>query len=342
MPTDAIVKSLTRDEAITAQLFDKEVTYIHDPLFDTPKANFSKYPLDAEPVWTWASALLGEFTEETEVAKFDLVLLDREQERNVFLHMNWHFCQWAKIQKEVKEAGKATRKQITAAKKHKEAALYAREQISLFNLGLVFAVCKKFDKLRRGKTLTSQDRWTEALSAMLRTIDKFNVEYGFKFSTYFFNAAYNSLTRYSKKESQVLNNFVPESRLIGGGDRNYEVNSPLEGGIKRVIQRETMEERFSSLDPRAIDIVFRMLINEPEGTDSADPNLTLVEKSAFILRYGSEEKRTLQQIAIELGNNIRDEAYSKERVRMASLGAIKKIRARIEEELPGEMPSFID
>ncbi|MGY8752422.1 MAG: sigma-70 family RNA polymerase sigma factor, partial [Phycisphaerales bacterium] len=149
------------------------------------------------------------------------------------------------------------------------------------------------------------DLVAEGNVALLRVVDRFNCELGFKFSTYACRALTTAFNRFGKKQMKHKDN-VP-----------FEYNPDREP-IHRSIDDEIVSEEYV----RAIR----------EALRSEDAQLTEVEKDVLRYRFGlfagqNPPKLTLAKAGIKLG-------ISKERVRQVQIRALLKIRQVIEHRLP--------
>tara|TARA_B100000614_G_scaffold258752_1_gene281751 strand:+ start:21278 stop:21556 length:279 start_codon:yes stop_codon:yes gene_type:complete len=68
----------------------REIKFIDHEEFDSANFSHKQYPLEKEPVWTWAHAMLGDF-DESDVKSIELELLTKDEEQAVFLHMKFFF-----------------------------------------------------------------------------------------------------------------------------------------------------------------------------------------------------------------------------------------------------------
>jgi len=321
---------------------EQKIKFIDHEDFDKPDFAHKRYPLKKQPVWTWASAMLGEFSQEDMEAS-ELVLLTKDEERAMLLHMNWHRKMLYSIQQrciaEKREPDKNERRRIL---RHYRNAMYTREQITLFNLGMVFAVSKKLYSKGHVQNLDAQERWSECLAAMLRTIDCFNVVFGYKFSTYFFNAAFRSMQRLSMKESKIAKRYKVASSF-SREDEDLEFMTQIAEGddTGRGFSRGPREDLLGHIEPDAIDIVYKMLNETPTGTTRNCPTLTPEERLSFLLRHANEEQYTLEQIADMVSQELKRDRPTKERIRQMIQSAMRKIQTRVEHRVPGTFPKRV-
>jgi len=328
----------SQEAAFLDTFLDKEIKFIDNDEFDKPDFPYKQYPLKKEPVWTWVNAMLGEFTTD-EVVASELVLLTKEEEREVFLHMNWHRKMLHLIREQcIKEERDFDSKERLRIIRHYRAAMYAREQITLFNLGMVFGVSKRFYHKGYAVNLNAQERWTESLAAMLRTIDCFNCVFGYKFSTYFYNAAFRSMQRLSLKEHKIATRFKTVSTFSRDDEELEFINQIAEGDDGRGLKRGPRDDVLGHIEPDAISVVYKMLNEIPTGTSKACPSLTPEERLCFLLRHANEEQYTLEQIADMLSDQLDRDRPSKEHIRQMINSAMRKIKSRVETRMPGTFP----
>jgi len=336
--TNISMAASTQEAAFLDTFLDKEIKFIDSDEFDKADFPYKQYPLDKEPVWTWANAMLGEFTTE-EVAASGLVLLTKDDEQKVFLHMNWHRKMLHLIREQcIEEKRGFDSKERLRIIRHYRAAMYAREQITLFNLGMVFGVAKKLYHKGHAVNLDLQERWTESLAAMLRTIDCFNPALGYKFSTYFYNAAFRSMQRLSLKEHKIATRFKTVSAFSRDEEEIEFINQIAEGDDGRDLKRGPKDDVLGHIEPDAISIVYKMLNEIPAGTTRTCENLTPEERFCFLLRHANEEQYTLEQIADMLSSQLNRDRPSKERIRQMINSAMRKIKTRVEARMPGTFP----
>ena len=224
--------------------------------------------------------------------------------------------------------------------RHYRKFMHAREQITLFNLGLVFAASKKLYQKGHAQNLDAQERWSECLASMLRSIDNFNAKYGFKFSTYFFNAAFNSMRRLSMRESKIASRFKVASSLAREGEDIEFINQIVDGDDDRGIGLGPRPDMLGHIEPDAITIVYAMLNEKPTGIGISCPTLTPEERLSFILRYANEERYTLEQIAEMVSRELHRNKMTKERIRQVIISAMRKIKTRVELRIPGTFPEY--
>jgi len=198
-------------------------------------------------------------------------LLDAEEEHLLFMSMN-----------RAKQKGR-----------HRQAEKI-RNRIVAANVRLVVSVAKKFAGYRHSLgELVSEGNMT-----LIRAVEKFDPERGFRFSTYATWALrYNFARIVAKKPSEA-------TRFPGGDELLADV--PDRRG-------DPADERRLAADNKALD---RML-------SALDPREHEIMLRRYGLRPGCEEY-SLQEIAREMG-------VCKERVRQLQLRALDKLRAKAAE-----------
>jgi RNA polymerase primary sigma factor len=175
-----------------------------------------------------------------------------------------------------------------------------RDHIVERNLALVLAMAK-----RSWATGEYADLVAEGNVALVRAVDRFNCELGFKFSTYACRALTTAFNRFGRKQLK------------------HRDNVPFEFDPDREPIHRVDPDSFSTPERiREIRDVVR----------SQEANLTPVEQEVLRYRFGlfagqNPPKLTLEKAGSVLG-------ISKERVRQVQIRALRKIREVIENRLP--------
>lgn len=226
-------------------------------------------------------------------------LLTREEEGVLFRQYNYARLKLRQLQIQISCSNKARDKDLDDLIRWHEISTDRRDHIVERNLALVLAMAK-----RSWATGEYADLVAEGNVALLRAVDRFNCELGFKFSTYACRALTTAFNRFGRKQSKHRNN-VP-----------FEFDPDREP-----VHHES--ERFVS--PEHINAIRNIVRCE-------EVQLTSVEKEVLRYRFGlfsgpNPPKLTLEKAGRVLG-------ISKERVRQVQLRALRKIRDVIESRLP--------
>lgn len=142
----------------------------------------------------------------------------------------------------------------------------AREQLVEENTGLVWCIVKRFF----GRGTDSEDLFQIGSIGLLKAIDKFDLNYDVKFSTYAVPMIIGEIRRYLRD-----NNSIRVSRSLR--DTAYKAIYAKEGYMKRHLKEPTVEEIAEEIGIAKEDIIFAldaiqapMSLNEPVYNDSGD------------------------------------------------------------------------
>ena len=223
----------------------------------------------------------------------DAPLLSREEERELFRGMNYLKFRVNQIRATLHENRPSVRKleQIDAALEKSE---QLRNEIIAANTRLVVSIVKKFTKDRHA----FDDMLSEGITALMRAVEKFNYDRGFRFSTYATMVVRRSLYRVMERSQKTKTRFVTgHGEILDGECREDGEAGPSE---KRLSSRDRQIARIlSELDERE-----RLIIDARCG----------------FIDLGM--KATLKNLGNHLG-------VSKERVRQLELRGMGKLREAI-------------
>lgn len=252
--------------------------------------------------------------------------------------------------------------EIDLARKIQAGDRPARDQMIKSNLRLVISIAKRYMNLG----IPLSDLIEEGNIGLMRAVDKFDPERGFRFSTY---AAWwikqsvsrsivdqgkmiripvymnEELAKYKKAMEKLTHKLKRKPRVA-------EIAKKMQVGVDRIRELSQCVAKMSSLDApigeegegQFKDIVQDTTLEAPheelESFFNKERTLDLLsmmsdrEREVLDLRYGitDGERRTLAKIAKKLG-------VSRERVRQVEVGAIKKLREifhKQEEGLSGD------
>ncbi len=216
-------------------------------------------------------------------------LLSAEQEQALFRSMNYHRYRAAQIQKEIDPACPVPA-QLHEMRAALAEAARIRDRLIQANLRLVVSIVKRFCNAQHAL----DEQVSEGIVSLMRAVDKFDYDRGFRFSTYATRAIRRNLFRKLVQHSRERARYEPHSEGI-------EDVPGLEGSPREE------ERRVSELQ----GVMVQMLRH-------------LDEREQYIVRarfgFGKEASgRTLQELAGELG-------VCKERVRQLEIRAMEKLR----------------
>jgi RNA polymerase sigma factor (sigma-70 family) len=239
--------------------------------------------------------ILGEDLE-NEIAKSPK-LMKADEERTMFLRFNFAKRRLCELQKRVARDGLTRELAEEVLDWHRRFEHY-REYLVRTNLALVLAMAKR--------TRLGQVDFAEVVSegnmALLRAVDKFNADRGFKFSTYACRAILKAFSRTALKASRHRTRFPvefePDLEKSDWSDRRREK-----------VEEECIDELKNIVDRNLAD-------------------LTNVEQTVIRRRFNWQEEAESPLTLEEVGRII---GVTKERVRQIQNKALAKIRQVMED-----------
>lgn len=218
-------------------------------------------------------------------------LLKPDQERMLFQRMNF-LLQQAAIHRSQLNPARPSRVRLELIERLVALAEWHRDRIVEANLRLVFSIVKKFVNPNN----SFDDLLSDGIVALIRAVEKFDFDRGFRFSTY----ATQVIRRNSYRT--VVENQQERQKTVGGL-QDMEIDIADEGRESAI-----SESRWHELRSR-----LGVMLNELDRREK------LIIRARFSL--GSHRKvHTLQSLANRLG-------VSKERVRQLERRAMEKLRA---------------
>jgi RNA polymerase primary sigma factor len=226
---------------------------------------------------------------------YDVPLLSREQERQLFRKMNYLKYKAHQLRTALDPA-QCKKDELDAIEQLQAEALAVKNQIIRANLRLVVSIAKK----HVGPTNNFFELVSDGNMSLIRAVEKFDANRGFKFSTYASWAIMKNFSRSIPEEKQR------HDRFMTGHDELFE-SAP--DNRSDVYERESGHRRSQ-------EIVQGML-----------GRLNDRERRILISRYGigGADEQTLEQLGRELG-------VTKERIRQIESRAQEKLRKFAIEE----------
>jgi RNA polymerase sigma factor (sigma-70 family) len=224
-------------------------------------------------------------------------LMKAAEERMMFLRFNYAKRRLSDLKKKIAKDG-LTREMAEQVIEWHRRFEHFREYLVRTNLALVLAMAKR--------TRLGQVDFAEVVSegnmALLRAVDKFNVDRGFKFSTYACRAILKAFSRAALKASRHRTRFPvefePDLEKSDWSDRRRET-----------IEEECVDELKTIIDRNLAD-------------------LTNVEETVIRRRFNWQEQQESPLTLEEVGKII---GVTKERVRQIQNKALAKIKMVMEE-----------
>jgi len=279
------------------RILAEDYAYMDSPLFRQRNIEHQLFELEPEPELpptAWYQPTAQDL--EQEMANSPK-LMKADEERMMFLRYNYAKRKLGALKKRVEKEGltRDLAEQIVNWHRRFE---HFREYLVRTNLALVLAMAKR--------TRLGQVDFAEIVSegnmALLRAVDKFSVDRGFKFSTYACRAILKAFSRTALKTSRHRTRFPVE----------FEPDLEKSDWVDR--RRETIEEE-------CIDELKNIV-------DRNLADLTNVEQTVIRRRFNWQEQQETPLTLEEVGRII---GVTKERVRQIQNKALAKIKQVMEE-----------
>ena len=300
----ASVRRLSRSETSLVQaILDHPVDFVDDESFHKPRARQTLFD-KADPVRradvAWYRPLVDDVigTRPDPKSTKESIVLTKDEERTIFLQYNYARFMVASMQSRLGNR-KPTPKQSREVLYWYRLSRQLRDQIAESNLALVLAMAKR----ARINAVDFSDQISEGNMALLRSVDKFDVSRGFKFSTYACRAILKGFYRQGMKDTRHRQRFPTT------------FDPAMESGDSSETRRR--EDQWDS----AREV--KQLMQENKA------DLSTIELVVLQHRFGFEPGRsgrplTLSQVGKLIG-------VTKERVRQIQNKALGKLREAVEQ-----------
>src|ERR1700712_1149091 len=168
-------------------------------------------------------------------------LMKADEEKMMFLRFNYSKLRLQKLQKKIEKDGLTKLTADEMVEWHRKFEHF-REYLVRTNLALVLAMAKR----TRLGDVDFAEVVSEGNMALLRAVDKFNVERGFKFSTYACRAILKAFSRTAMKANRhrvkFPVEFEPDLEKSDWADRKRDaVEQDLVGELKTIVERNLAE-----------------------------------------------------------------------------------------------------
>lgn len=295
----------TRKEAIPRSMRQKvepllleTYAFMESVLFKQRGLEKQLFDLDHEPelpMVAWYQPTRDEALDETMQAAPQLMKPD--EERVMFLRFNFAKMKLQRIQRRIKREG-LTRKSAEEFLEWHRRFEHFREYLVRTNLALVLAMAKR----TRLGDVDFAEIVSEGNMALIRAVDKFNVDKGFKFSTYACRAILKAFSRTAVKSSRHKMRFPVEF------EPDME-KSDWQDRRRNMVEEDCIDELKAIVTQNLAD-------------------LSNVEETVIRRRFNWEQYQEHPLTLEEVGQII---GVTKERVRQIQNKALAKIRAVMEE-----------
>jgi RNA polymerase sigma factor (sigma-70 family) len=278
-------------------LLDENYSYMDSPTFRHKRVEAELFTEDAErelPLTSWYQPTRDD------VADFGgspPQLMKGPEERLMFLRFNYCKKRLSALQKQIRSLGLTMTRAREFLDWHRKFEHF-REYLVRTNLALVLAMAKR---TRLGE-VDFAEVVSEGNMALLRAVDKFSADRGFKFSTYACRAILKAFSRTAMKSSKHRTRFPvefePEMEQSDWADRRRDT-----------IEDDCIDELKAIVDRNLAD-------------------LSMVEQAVIKRRFNWQQAEESPMTLEEVGKTI---GVTKERVRQIQNKALAKIRLVMED-----------
>ncbi len=218
-------------------------------------------------------------------------IMTANEERAFFRRMNYLKFRANEIRANL-DGDHASRKQLNEVENLLERAERLRNYIIQANVRLVMSIAKKFADVKN----IFDDVLSEGLTSLMRTVEKFDYDRGFRFSTYATTSIQRDLCRLVMKDKKQRSRFSTGSEDV----------------FAACPEEETAPHRRDSEAQTTYDSLMEMI-------DQLDPRERLIIRSRFGFDTEGGRKQTYTTLGKQLG-------ISKERVRQLAERAVSKLQ----------------
>jgi len=300
LPSGVVLKSYRAEQVQhLRRLVSEPMECVYDPTFRR-RRELERVRRDAQEATARRARRLAELAARSRKGSVSQTLT-AEEERALFLRMN--YCRYRVMRILHAHAGKRLMAETTRQLlEWDEQARLARDEIVNANVGLVPTMIER----SRITGVDFGELISEGQLALLRSVDKFDVSRGFKFSTYACRAILTSMTRAVALMARHRSRFPTE------------FDPALQRGDVIEIRRAGLEEDCL--------VALQAALRDNRALLSATEQRVLAER--FGLRGGKRfaEQKTLRQVAEQFG-------VTRERIRQIQNKALQKLRGVIDERV---------
>jgi len=286
-----VVRAASVPKSLRAQvetLLQENYAFMDSPIFKQRNIEKELFDFEQEPELPRTSWYQPTRDEAVEDAASTPTLMKAPEERLMFLRFNYSKMRLLKLKKTIEKEGLTKALAEDFLEWHRKFEHF-REYLVRTNLALVLAMAKR----TRLGDLDFAEVVSEGNMALLRAVDKFNVDRGFKFSTYACRAILKAFSRTSLKASKYKTRFPvefePEYEKSDWADRRRDaVEEDCVDELKQIVDRNLAE--LSEVE----QTVIRRRFNWQQEEDSA---MTL-EEVGQIIGVTKERVRQIQNKAL--------------------------------------------
>jgi RNA polymerase primary sigma factor len=279
-------------------LLQQSFAFMDSPIFRRKRIEKELFDFEVEPQLPMTSWYQPTRDEAVDISISGAPqLMKGQEERLMFLRFNYCKLRLSRLQKLIQKDGLTRERAEEVAEWHRRFEHF-REYLVRTNLALVLAMAKR---TRLGE-VDFAEIVSEGNMALIRAVDKFNVDRGFKFSTYACRAILKAFSRTSLKSvrhrTRFPVEFEPEMEKSDWQDRR-----------RGQVEEDCIDELKAIVDRNLAD-------------------LSSVEETVIRRRFNWQQQEESPLTLEEVGQII---GVTKERVRQIQNKALTKIRSVLEE-----------
>ncbi len=288
-----------RVEALLAENY----AFMDSPVFKERGIEKQLFDFEVEPQLPLTSWYQPTREEIADQLKGTPQLMKAPEEKLMFLRFNYSKFQLQKLQKKILKAG-ADKEQAEQFVEWHRRFEHFREYLTRTNLALVLAMAKR----TRLGDVDFAEIVSEGNMALLRAVDKFNVERGFKFSTYACRAILKAFSRTAMKSGRHRMRFPvefePDLEKSDWSDRKRDqVEEDCVDELKQIVDRNLAE----------LSDVEQTVIRRRFNWEQQEENTLTLEEVGKIIGVTKERVRQIQNKALIKIRNVMEEGVLRTR-----------------------------
>jgi RNA polymerase sigma factor (sigma-70 family) len=269
-------------------LLSEDFSFIDSAVFRHKHVQKELFAFDSEPELPPTSWYHPTRDDASEALTATSHLMNADEERLMFYRFNYCKMQLSKLKRKFRAEGMTVDSAKVFLEWHRKFEHF-REYLVRTNLGLVLAITKR--------TRWGEVDFAEAVSAgnmvLLRAVDKFNVDRGFKFSTYACGAILKAFSRMAMKASRHRTRFAPEI------EPNLEW-SDWNDRRRDAVEEDCIEELKAIVDRNLADLssIEQTVIRSRFNWNQTDESSLTLDKVGRIIGVSKERARQIQNKAL--------------------------------------------
>jgi len=292
-------------------LLEESYAFMDSPVFHQKNIEQELFDFDVEPQLPTTSWYQPTRDEVVDVSISGAPqLMKAAEERTMFLRFNYSKLRLCKLQKLIKKHG-LTRSRAEQVLEWHRRFEHFREYLVRTNLALVLAMAKR----TRLGDVDFAEIVSEGNMALIRAVDKFNVDRGFKFSTYACRAILKAFSRTALKSSRHRSRFPvefePDMEKSDWQDRRRDA-----------VEEDCIDELKAIVDRNLADLssVEETVIRRRFNWQQQEENPLTLEEVGQIIGVTKERVRQIQNKALTKIRNVMEEGVLRTKARPATDG----------------------